>query len=295
MDEAIPETSGTQPVLVKAGERKLIRHLGPIICSRHAQNKDEIFLCSLSNFDAYTVTRLHKAPKPFVFAIKSTDNLSFFENTADYMHIFACNPKDGEKWIEKILLARVRPPRSLVLRMLMSYSRMFCTKNARFCSTPNRQRATQRPPVLAGCRAPPRARLPTPPSGPHNSRSSPSRHSSAHPTATTSSPPVPCFTVHRPVPQQRNNHDLLLYSYFSFFLSRFLHPLFRSYYFLLIHSSTSWSDLNYHSGQERCCIACVRPFCDLYRYRYCRARILDNVVVKQNKSAICTNRWQPKT
>ncbi|KAJ7367192.1 hypothetical protein DFH08DRAFT_678460 [Mycena albidolilacea] len=74
--------------------------------SKRESNKDEIFLCSLSNFDAYTVTRLHKAPKPFVFAIKSTDNLSFFENTADYMHIFACNPKDGEKWIEKILLAR---------------------------------------------------------------------------------------------------------------------------------------------------------------------------------------------
>lgn len=72
------------------------------------QNKDEVFLCSLSNFDAYMVTRLHKAPKPFCFAVKSTDNLSFFENTADYLHMFACNPRDGEKWMEKILLARVR-------------------------------------------------------------------------------------------------------------------------------------------------------------------------------------------
>ncbi|KAJ6508468.1 hypothetical protein C8R45DRAFT_1069190 [Mycena sanguinolenta] len=74
--------------------------------SKRESQKDEVFLCSLSNFDAYTVTRLHKAPKPFVFAVKSTDNLSFFENTADYMHIFACHPKDGEKWIERILLAR---------------------------------------------------------------------------------------------------------------------------------------------------------------------------------------------
>ncbi|KAJ7689114.1 hypothetical protein B0H17DRAFT_1067026 [Mycena rosella] len=74
--------------------------------SKRESTKDEVFLCSLSNFDAYTVTRLHKAPKPFVFAIKSTDNLSFFEDTADYMHIFACNPKDGDKWVEKILLAR---------------------------------------------------------------------------------------------------------------------------------------------------------------------------------------------
>ncbi|KAJ6621787.1 hypothetical protein B0H10DRAFT_1789294 [Mycena sp. CBHHK59/15] len=74
--------------------------------AKRDNGKDEVFLCSLSNFDAYHVTRLHKAPKPFVFAVKSTDNLSFFENTADYLHIFSCNPKDGEKWMEKILLAR---------------------------------------------------------------------------------------------------------------------------------------------------------------------------------------------
>ncbi|KAJ7486114.1 hypothetical protein B0H11DRAFT_2412101 [Mycena galericulata] len=75
------------------------------LCKRE-NGKDEVFLCSLSNFDAYNVTRLHKAPKPFVFAVKSTDNLSFFENTADYLHIFACNPRDGDKWVEKILHAR---------------------------------------------------------------------------------------------------------------------------------------------------------------------------------------------
>ncbi|KAJ7079811.1 hypothetical protein B0H15DRAFT_787780 [Mycena belliarum] len=74
--------------------------------SKRESVKDEVFLCSLSNFDAYTVTRLHKAPKPYVFAVKSTDNLSFFENTADYLHVFACNQQDGEKWVEKILLAR---------------------------------------------------------------------------------------------------------------------------------------------------------------------------------------------
>ncbi|CAK5284056.1 unnamed protein product [Mycena citricolor] len=74
--------------------------------SKRENGKDEICLCSLSNFDAYNVTRLQKAPKPFVFAVKSTDNLSLFENTADYLHVFSCNPSDGEKWVEKILLAR---------------------------------------------------------------------------------------------------------------------------------------------------------------------------------------------
>ncbi|KAF8797392.1 hypothetical protein BYT27DRAFT_7265762 [Phlegmacium glaucopus] len=71
--------------------------------------RDEVQLCSLSNFDAYQVTRSHRAPKPFVFAVKSTDNLSFFENTADYLHSFACSEKDGKVWMEKILVSRARP------------------------------------------------------------------------------------------------------------------------------------------------------------------------------------------
>ncbi|KIJ17820.1 hypothetical protein PAXINDRAFT_9761 [Paxillus involutus ATCC 200175] len=74
--------------------------------SKRDTGKDEVFLCSLSNFDAYYVTRRHKSPKPFVFAVKSTDHLSLFENAADYLHVFSCNPKDGEKWMEVILVAR---------------------------------------------------------------------------------------------------------------------------------------------------------------------------------------------
>lgn len=75
--------------------------------SKRDNGKDETLLCSLSNFDAYQITRAHRAPKPFAFAIKSTDNLSFFENTADYLHTFACSEKDGKVWMEKILVARV--------------------------------------------------------------------------------------------------------------------------------------------------------------------------------------------
>jgi hypothetical protein len=64
-------------------------------------------LCSLSSFDAYSLTRAHRSPKPFTFAVKSTDNLSYFENTADYLHMFSCSEKDGRIWMEKILIARV--------------------------------------------------------------------------------------------------------------------------------------------------------------------------------------------
>lgn len=64
-------------------------------------------LCSLSNFDGYYVTKVHRAPKPFVFAVRSTDNLSMFENPSDSVHIFCCERAEGERWLEKILLARV--------------------------------------------------------------------------------------------------------------------------------------------------------------------------------------------
>lgn len=62
----------------------------------------------MNNFDAYVVTRNNKAPKGFVFAVKSTDNITYFESTSDYLHTFSVPEKEGDNWLEKILLARVR-------------------------------------------------------------------------------------------------------------------------------------------------------------------------------------------
>ena len=103
------------------------------------QGRDETLLCPLSNFDAYYVTRSHRSPKPFAFTMKSTDNLSFFENTADYMHNFSCSEKNGQVWVEKILVARVRF-RCLYWFLLFSNaislsSLTFYTKNEIFFST----------------------------------------------------------------------------------------------------------------------------------------------------------------
>ncbi|KZP18902.1 hypothetical protein FIBSPDRAFT_744692 [Athelia psychrophila] len=67
--------------------------------------KEENFLCALSNFDVYYVGK-HKSPKPFVFAVKSTENISLFESAADYVHYFCCGQSDGETWMQAILLAR---------------------------------------------------------------------------------------------------------------------------------------------------------------------------------------------
>jgi hypothetical protein len=75
--------------------------------SKREHGKDEVFLCKLTNFDVYSVTRVMKTPKPFVFAVKSTENLSLFENTADYLHTFCCKEKEGLEWMMNILLARV--------------------------------------------------------------------------------------------------------------------------------------------------------------------------------------------
>ena len=54
--------------------------------------------------------------------MKSTDNLSFFESTSDYVHFFSCDKKDGEAWLEKILLARVSGPFQYVRECFSSWT-----------------------------------------------------------------------------------------------------------------------------------------------------------------------------
>ena len=92
---------------------------------------------SFSNFDAYHITRSHRAPKPFAFAVKSTDNLSYFENAANYLHTFSCSEKDGRVWMEKILIARVSllPPFSLIVPNADSLGSHMCSIKSDKCSS----------------------------------------------------------------------------------------------------------------------------------------------------------------
>ena len=60
--------------------------------------RDATLICSLSNFDAYLFTRIHKAPKPFTFPVKSVDNTNLFERAPDYHHVFSCSVGDGLIW-----------------------------------------------------------------------------------------------------------------------------------------------------------------------------------------------------
>ena len=69
--------------------------------------KDASVLCTLANFDVYIVTRVHKSPKPFIFSVKSAQNMRMFENLSDYHHVFSCDATEGAQWLHNILLARV--------------------------------------------------------------------------------------------------------------------------------------------------------------------------------------------
>lgn len=79
-------------------------------------------LCSLSNFDAYTMSRVYRSPKPFTFALRSTDNLSMFENPSDSFHMLSCDKLEGELWTEKIMLARVSSRHEYILTIVLIFS-----------------------------------------------------------------------------------------------------------------------------------------------------------------------------
>jgi hypothetical protein len=69
----------------------------------------ETFFCSLNSYDCYTLSRKRrKTPTNFVFAIRSTNNSSFFEREEDFCH-FICVEKEERlfDWILALRLAKV--------------------------------------------------------------------------------------------------------------------------------------------------------------------------------------------
>ncbi|CAG8540494.1 13243_t:CDS:2 [Ambispora gerdemannii] len=81
---------------------------GSIYHCKDAKGVDPILLCTISNFDVYTLTRtMKKAPKPFVFALKSLDRVAMFENPEDYVHYLCADHKEKMKdWVLSIRNAR---------------------------------------------------------------------------------------------------------------------------------------------------------------------------------------------
>lgn len=78
---------------------------------RHSQGKDSTQLCSLSTFEVFFVAR-HiidqlKAPKPYVFALKSKLPRAHFEDVADYCFFLSVKtPEELNSWIKRLVEGR---------------------------------------------------------------------------------------------------------------------------------------------------------------------------------------------
>ncbi|KAJ3105308.1 hypothetical protein HDU97_008205 [Phlyctochytrium planicorne] len=68
----------------------------------------ETLLCRLSGFDVYTLSReKRRTPTNFCFALRSTSNISIFENKVDYVHFLCVDRQDRlYDWVLAIRLAK---------------------------------------------------------------------------------------------------------------------------------------------------------------------------------------------
>ncbi|KAK1216904.1 hypothetical protein PQX77_020480 [Marasmius sp. AFHP31] len=107
---AAPTYSGYLEYEVRRGKwnkRWLVLKDHCLFISKRDNCKDQTLLASLSNFDIYHfIHPPSKTPKEYTFGIKSTDKMSLFEDTNDYMHIFCTREGEGEKWMQRIRIAR---------------------------------------------------------------------------------------------------------------------------------------------------------------------------------------------
>jgi hypothetical protein len=82
------------------------------------QGKDSSLLCQLNNFDVFFVTtkaaEALKAPKPFVFALKSRLTRAQFIEESEWLHFLSTKTADeATGWVRSVLEAGVRPSSSL--------------------------------------------------------------------------------------------------------------------------------------------------------------------------------------
>ncbi|KPV78562.1 uncharacterized protein RHOBADRAFT_51016 [Rhodotorula graminis WP1] len=104
-----PKTGAIQLEIKKGkwSKRFLTLKDGTLSYSKADKGKDTTTLCQLSNFDVFLVsaeqaTRL-KAPRPFVFALKSRLTRAHFEETAEWCHFVATKvPEEAASWVKSI-------------------------------------------------------------------------------------------------------------------------------------------------------------------------------------------------
>jgi hypothetical protein len=77
-----------------------------------AQFKDPSVLCQLAQFDVFLVSaeaaNRHRAPKPYVFALKSRLPRAHFEDSAQWCHLVSTKtPDEAAGWVQTIIEAGV--------------------------------------------------------------------------------------------------------------------------------------------------------------------------------------------
>ncbi|ORX98096.1 hypothetical protein K493DRAFT_214910, partial [Basidiobolus meristosporus CBS 931.73] len=92
---------------------------GAIYFSKDIKGTNEQFLCALSNFDIYTLTKSRKkAPTEFIFSLKSSDSVHLFENAEDFVHFICVESGDALKeWVLGLRQAKVSSSSSQGWRM----------------------------------------------------------------------------------------------------------------------------------------------------------------------------------
>lgn len=77
-----------------------------------AQFKDATVLCQLAQFDVFLVSaetaNRHRAPKPYVFALKSRLPRAHFEDSAQWCHLVSTKtPEEAASWVKTTIEAGV--------------------------------------------------------------------------------------------------------------------------------------------------------------------------------------------
>ncbi|GAA5988830.1 hypothetical protein JCM11641_005033 [Rhodosporidiobolus odoratus] len=108
----MPKTGPVQFEVKKGkwSKRFLEMKEGAVSYSKSEKGKDATILCQLSNFDVYFVSTQTaeqlKAPKPFVFALKSRLTRAHFEEKSEWCHFLSVKTADEmQSWVKVILEA----------------------------------------------------------------------------------------------------------------------------------------------------------------------------------------------
>ncbi|KAJ3356429.1 hypothetical protein HDU83_001220 [Entophlyctis luteolus] len=105
-----PKVEGRLDVEIKPGKfrPRYVSLREDAIFSKERESERETLLCRLSHFDVYTLISPRKrATTQFAFALRSTKDLTIFENSDEYVHFFCADSNEQlTDWVFGIRLAK---------------------------------------------------------------------------------------------------------------------------------------------------------------------------------------------